>query len=97
MAHHESPTLGLPVGERDHVLGAGDARVTLVEYGDYECPHCGQANAVVKELISRLGDQVNYVFRHFPLKSVHTQAQLAAEAAEAAAAKCHAAKVLFLP
>jgi Na+/H+ antiporter NhaA len=71
--------------ERDHVRGADDAPVTLVEYGDYECPYCGQAEEVVRELLVSFGDDLRYVWRHLPLNDVHPHAQMAAEAAEAAA------------
>jgi Na+/H+ antiporter NhaA len=70
--------------ERDHVRGPLDAPVTVVEYGDFECPYCGQAEPVVRELLRDFGD-VGYVWRHLPLSDVHPHAQLAAEAAEAAA------------
>jgi Na+/H+ antiporter NhaA len=70
--------------ERDHVRGPIDAPVTVVEYGDFECPYCGQAEPVVRELLREFGD-VRYVWRHLPLNDVHPRAQLAAEAAEAAA------------
>jgi Na+/H+ antiporter NhaA len=73
--------------ERDHVRGGADAPVTLVEYGDYECPYCGQAEEVIRELLSAFGDDLRYVWRHLPLNDVHPSAQLAAEAAEAAAAQ----------
>jgi Na+/H+ antiporter NhaA len=73
--------------ERDHVRGPDDAPVTLVEYGDFECPYCGQAEPVIRELISSFGDDIRYVWRNLPLNDVHTNAQLAAEAAEAAAAQ----------
>jgi Na+/H+ antiporter NhaA len=69
---------------RDHVRGPDDARVTLVEYGDFECPYCGQAETVIRELLASFGDEARYVWRHLPLNDVHTRAQLAAEAAEAA-------------
>jgi Na+/H+ antiporter NhaA len=72
--------------ERDHVRGAVDAPVTVVEYGDFECPYCGQAEDVVRELLADFGD-VRYVWRHLPLTDVHPHAQFAAEAAEAAAAQ----------
>ncbi|MGH3131554.1 MAG: thioredoxin domain-containing protein, partial [Gaiellaceae bacterium] len=72
--------------ERDHVRGPIDAPVTIVEYGDFECPYCGQAEPVVRELLRDFGD-VQYVWRHLPLNDVHPRAQLAAEAAEAAAAQ----------
>lgn len=70
--------------ERDHIRGPEEAPVTLVEYGDFQCPYCGQAEPVVRELLRDFGD-VRYVWRHLPLNDVHPQAQLAAEAAEAAA------------
>ncbi|HEV7883836.1 MAG TPA: Na+/H+ antiporter NhaA [Solirubrobacteraceae bacterium] len=71
--------------ERDHVRGANDAPVTLVEYGDYQCPYCGQAEIVIRELLASFGDDLRYVWRHLPLNDVHANAQMAAEAAEAAA------------
>jgi Na+/H+ antiporter NhaA len=70
--------------ERDHVRGPADAPVTVLEYGDFECPYCGQAEPVVRELLREHGE-VAYVWRHLPLNDVHPNAQLAAEAAEAAA------------
>jgi Na+/H+ antiporter NhaA len=73
--------------ERDHIRGDEDAPVTLIEYGDYECPYCGQAEEVIRELLASFGDDVRYVWRHLPLNDVHPSAQLAAEAAEAAAAQ----------
>src|SRR5215218_3655424 len=69
--------------DRDHIRGAQDALVTLVEYGDFECPYCGQAEPRVRELLADVGD-LRYVWRHLPLTDVHPRAQLAAEAAEAA-------------
>ena len=75
-----------PDPERDHIRGPEDAPVTLVEFGDFECPYCGQAEAAVRELLADFGD-VRYVWRHLPLTDVHPRAQLAAEAAEAAAAQ----------
>jgi Na+/H+ antiporter NhaA len=73
--------------ERDHVRGPDDAAVTLVEYGDYECPYCGQAEDVIRRLLESFGDDLRYVWRHLPLNDVHPHAQVAAEAAEAAAAQ----------
>jgi Na+/H+ antiporter NhaA len=70
--------------ERDHIRGPISAPVTVVEYGDFECPYCGQAEPVVRELLSDFGGEVRYVWRHLPLNDVHPRAQLAAEAAEAA-------------
>jgi Na+/H+ antiporter NhaA len=73
--------------ERDHVRGPDDAPVTLLEYGDYQCPYCGQAEVAIRELIKSFGEDLRYVWRHLPLNDVHPDAQLAAEAAEAAAAQ----------
>ncbi len=79
--------LAVPVDpERDHIRGPAEAPVTLVEYGDLECPFCGQAEQVVRELLADFGD-LRYVWRHLPLNDVHPLAQLAAEATEAAAAQ----------
>jgi protein-disulfide isomerase len=75
------------VGERDHAQGPATAAVTLVEYGDYECPYCRAALPIVQDLQRLLGDQLRYVFRHFPLARSHPHAQRAAEAAEAAGAQ----------
>jgi protein-disulfide isomerase len=72
--------------ERDHIRGPLEAAATVVEYGDFECPYCGQAEPVVRELLRDFGD-VRYVWRHLPLNDVHPHTQLAAEAAEAAAAQ----------
>ena len=80
--------LAAPVDpERDHVRGAADAPVTLVEYGDFQCPFCGQAEPVIRDLLAEFGDDLRYVWRHLPLADVHPRAQLASEAAEAAAAQ----------
>jgi protein-disulfide isomerase len=76
--------LASPVGEHDHFLGSPSAPVTLVEYGDFECPHCGQAYPAVREIRESLGDRLRLVFRNFPLATIHSHAQNAAEAAEAA-------------
>jgi Na+/H+ antiporter NhaA len=80
--------LAVPVDpERDHIRGREDAPVTLVEYGDFECPYCGQAEGVLRELLRDAGDDVRYVWRHLPLTDVHPYAELAAQASEAAAAQ----------
>jgi len=80
--------LAVPVSEdRDHIRGPRIAPVTLLEYGDYECPYCGQAYYVVKELEQRAGNLMKLVFRNFPLTTVHPHAERAAEAAEAAGAQ----------
>jgi diadenylate cyclase len=76
-----------PVGARDHIRGPDDAPVTLLKYGDYECPYCGEAHPLLKELQERVGEQVRFVFRHFPLDSAHPRARHAAQAAEAAASQ----------
>jgi Na+/H+ antiporter NhaA len=70
---------------RDHIRGPDEAPVTLLEYGDFQCPYCGQAEGVIRELLGAAGADVRYVWRHLPLNDVHPRAQLAAEAAEAAA------------
>jgi protein-disulfide isomerase len=73
--------------EYDHIRGDDDALVTLVEYGDYECPYCGQAEVTIRQLLSSFGTDLRYVWRHLPLNDVHQHAQLGAEAAEAACAQ----------
>jgi protein-disulfide isomerase len=80
-----SQTLSLPVSARDHSLGPVKAPVTLVEYGDFECPHCAAAFPVIRGLLETLDGRVRFVFRHFPITVSHDHAQRAAEAAEAAA------------
>ena len=80
-----SASLTQPVSERDHVEGPDDAPLTLVEYGDYQCPFCGAAYPVVKRVQKALGNKLRFVFRNFPLTQAHPYAMVAAEAAEAAA------------
>lgn len=87
IAEDDSPQLVLPVGPRDHIQGSPSAPVTLVEYGDYECPYCGAAYPIVKELQKRLGTSMRFVFRNFPLENAHPHARLAAESAEVVGAK----------
>jgi protein-disulfide isomerase len=78
----------MPVTEdRDHIQGSADAPVTLLEYGDYECPYCGAAYPIVKEVQARIGERLRFVFRNFPITTSHPHAERAAEAAEAAAAQ----------
>jgi protein-disulfide isomerase len=78
--------LTLPVSEdRDHIEGPTEAAVTLVEYGDYECPYCGAAYPIIKEVQSRMGARLRFVFRNFPITTSHPHAEQAAETAEAAA------------
>ena len=79
-----SPTLTLPVSARDHTEGDADASLTLVEYGDYQCPYCGAAYPMVKRLQKTLGKKLRFVFRNFPLTQAHPYAVIAAETAEAA-------------
>lgn len=76
--------LKVPIGKRDHIYGSIDARVKLVEYGDFECPNCGAAYSIVKRIQQDLGDRLCLIFRHFPLKEIHEHAFSAACAAEAA-------------
>jgi protein-disulfide isomerase len=76
-----------PVKGHDHVQGSINAPYVLVEYGDYQCPYCGEAHEVVKEIQERLGDKLCFVYRNFPLVDIHEHAEHAAEAAEAAAAQ----------
>ena len=84
MSTLSSAHLTLPVSERDHAQGPANAPVTLVEYGDYQCPSCGEAYALVKRLQQRLGERLRLVFRNFPLAQMHPHAEHAAEAAEIA-------------
>lgn len=77
--------LAIPVGSQDHIQGQARAAVTLVEYGDYECPYCGEAYPVLKAVQRAMGDQLRFVFRNFPLAELHPHAVRAAEFAEAAA------------
>jgi protein-disulfide isomerase len=80
--------LTVPVdADRDHTQGAADAPVTLVEYGDFQCPYCGRAYPIVKEVQARMGDRLRFVFRNFPITTSHKYAEQAAEAAEAAGAE----------
>jgi len=80
--------LTVPVSpDRDHIQGPLDAPATLVEYGDFQCPYCGKAYPIVKEVQARMGDRLRFVFRNFPITTSHQYAQHAAEAAEAAAAQ----------
>jgi protein-disulfide isomerase len=74
-----------PVTERDHAIGPASAPITIVEYGDYECPDCLNAVPVIEEVRKKLGDGLRFVFRHFPQSSIHPHASAAAQAAEAAA------------
>ena len=77
----------LPLRGIDHLRGGADARVTLVEYGDYECPGCGEAYWIVRKLEETLGEQMRFVFRHYAFARLHPNAEIAAQAAEAAGAQ----------
>jgi protein-disulfide isomerase len=80
-------TLKIPVGGQDHIQGNVKAACTLVEYGDYECPHCGAAYPLVKRLQKHFGKRLRFVFRNFPMTQLHANAQAAAEVAEFAESK----------
>ena len=80
----ENASLTMPVSKRDHIQGLTDAPLTLVEYGDYECPACGQAYPTIKAIQHAAGKQLRFVFRNFPLVNAHPYAEHAAEAAESA-------------
>jgi len=86
-AAYAPPRLTLSVGPRDHSEGKSDAPLTLVEYGDYQCPYCGAAYPIVKRVQKELGSRLRFVFRNFPITNAHPQAEWAAELAEAAAAQ----------
>jgi len=83
----DMPTLVVPVNTQDHIQGLESAPVTLVEYGDYECPNCAAAYPIIKAVQKKLGPKLRFVFRNFPLSNMHPFAELAAEAAEAAGAQ----------
>jgi protein-disulfide isomerase len=87
MTAYSFAVLTQPVSGRDHAQGSAKAPVTLVEYGDYQCPPCGKAFSIVEDLRRQLGDRMRFVFRNFPLTQNHEHAAVAAEAAEAAAAQ----------
>jgi protein-disulfide isomerase len=83
MTSHLTP----PLGPQDHTMGPADAPLTLVEYGDYECPYCGMAHPIVKAVQRRFGDRLRFAFRHFPIAQLHPHAEHAAEMAEIAGAQ----------
>src|ERR1700737_876597 len=80
-------SLTLPDPERDHIYGSANESIKLLEYGDYECPFCAEAQPIIKEIQRRLGDDLLFAFRHFPLTNNQPYAEHAAEAAEAAGAQ----------
>jgi protein-disulfide isomerase len=79
-------TLKVPVTQSDHIRGPANAPITLVEYGDYECPHCGLAHPIVNQVQQSFRGHMRFVYRHFPLTEVHPHAEIAAESAEFAGA-----------
>ena len=87
MTNTENPNLKNPVGESDYIEGNKDAKITLVEYGDYECPHCQKADKIIKKIQAEMGDDLRFVFRNFPLEQSHPHALHAAESAEIAGAE----------
>jgi len=87
MDQHQEFELAVEVSAVDHALGPAHSPVTIVEYGDFECPNCKQAAPMVKLLLERFADRVRLVYRHFPLEEVHPHALLAAQASEAAGAQ----------
>jgi protein-disulfide isomerase len=80
-------SLRVPVSDQDHIQGNPDAQRTLVEYGDYECPHCGHAYSIVKRVQKHFGQKLRFVYRNFPLTQMHPYAESAAETAEFAGSK----------
>jgi protein-disulfide isomerase len=88
MSSEDTPKLTLPVNEtRDHTQGSPTARVTLVQYGDYQCPYCGEAYSIIKKIQKRFGADLRFVFRNFPIVEAHPFAENGAEIAEAAGAQ----------
>jgi protein-disulfide isomerase len=87
MSSEDIPKLTLPINEtRDHIQGASTAKVKLVQYGDYQCPYCGEAYGIIKRIQKRFGSELQFVFRNFPITEAHPFAETGAEIAEAAAA-----------
>jgi protein-disulfide isomerase len=80
-------TLAIPLSVHDHLRGRLDATLTLVQYGDFQCPHCARVSPMALEIADALGDSLAFAFRHFPLSQIHPLAQLTAEAGEAAASQ----------
>jgi protein-disulfide isomerase len=78
------PKLAVEITDHDHAQGSADAPITLLEYGDYECPYCGKAYPAVRRIQKQMGDRLRFVFRNFPLNTIHEHASQAAQAAEAA-------------
>lgn len=87
MSAHVQSQLAQAITERDHIRGSLHAPVKLVEYGDFQCPYCGQAHLILQAIEGQMGDQLCFAFRHFPLTNIHPFAEHAAEATEAASAQ----------
>jgi protein-disulfide isomerase len=88
MSSEDTPRLTFPVNEtRDHIQGSPNAKVTLVQYGDYQCPYCGEAYSIIKKIQKRFGADLRFVFRNFPITEAHPFAEIGAEIAEAAGAQ----------
>lgn len=88
MSDLDTPRLKLPVSDsRDHIQGSSSAKATLLEYGDYQCPFCGEAYWIIKKIQKRFGNELRFVFRNFPLSEAHPYAEVGAELAEAAGAQ----------
>ncbi len=76
--------LRVPVSDQDHKTGNAKAKIVMVEYGDYQCPHCGYAHPLIKRLLKQFGQEILFIFRNFPLQEMHPQAMISAQSAEAA-------------
>jgi protein-disulfide isomerase len=76
--------LRIPISDQDHKTGNAKAKIVMVEYGDYQCPHCGHAHPLIKKLLKQFGQEILFVFRNFPLQEMHPQAMISAQSAEAA-------------
>ncbi len=76
--------LRVPVSDQDHKTGNAKAKIVMVEYGDYQCPHCGHAHPLIKRLLKQFGQEILFIFRNFPLQEMHPQAMISAQSAEAA-------------
>src|SRR5579871_3281869 len=88
MSSEDTPKLTIPIKEtRDHIQGSSTAKVTLVQYGDYQCPYCGEAYPIIKRVQKRFGRELRFVFRNFPITEAHPFAENGAEIAEAAGAQ----------
>ncbi len=88
MSSADTPKLTFPVNEtRDHIQGSPTAKITLVQYGDYQCPYCGEAYSIIKRIQKRFGSDLRFVFRNFPITEAHPFAETGAEIAEAAGAQ----------